>query len=114
MPDEQNTENPRAIIESEVTNWSKEPASPNLTMVLAAVNSFVGSLPVVQHLEDGAAWPAEVRLGAIMLAARLAKRRNSPNGIESATDMNVTYTARYDSDISRMLQIDGHRAPAVG
>lgn len=104
----------RKITESDVTNWSKEPASPNLTMIVAAVNGFVNGLPVVQHLADDAAWPAEVKLGAVMLAARLAKRRNSPNGIEAATDMNVTYTARYDSDIARLLRLDGHHTPAVG
>lgn len=102
------------IEESDVTNWSKEPASPNLTRIVAAVNAFVSDLPVVQHLGAGEAWPKSVELGAIMLAARLAKRRNSPNGIEAATDMNVTYTARYDSDISRLLQLDKFQAPAVG
>ncbi len=102
------------ITETDVTNWSKEPASPNLTMIVAATNAFVSDLPVVQHLAQGEAWPKSVTLGAIMLAARLAKRRNSPNGIEAATDMNVTYTARYDSDISRLLQLDKFQAPAVG
>ena len=103
-----------AITEPDVTGWSKEPASPNLSMIVAAVNAYVSDLPVVQHLADGEAWPADVVLGAVMLAARLAKRRNSPNGIEAATDLNVTYTARYDSDISRLLRLDGHRSPAVG
>lgn len=103
------------ITEGEVTAWTKEPASANLTSVVAAVNSYVSGLPVVQQVAtDATAWPADVQLGAIMLAARLIKRRNSPNGIEAATDMNVTYTARYDSDISRLLQLDGHRLPAVG
>lgn len=111
MSDEQPA---NAITERQVNAWSKEPDSPNLTMIVAAVNEYVRGLPVVQHLEAGQAWPAHVVAGAIMLAARLAKRRNSPNGIEAATDLNVTYTARYDSDISRLLQLDGHRAPAVG
>lgn len=105
---------PAGISETDVTNWSKEPASANLTMIVAAVNEYVGELRIVQHLEAGTAWPASVKLGAVMLAARLAKRRNSPNGIEAATDMNVTYTARYDSDISRLLGLDKHSGPAVG
>lgn len=109
------TEQPvNAITESQVNAWSKEPDSPNLTMIVAAVNAYVHGLPVVQHLESDEPWPAQVVAGAIMLAARLAKRRNSPNGIEAATDLNVTYTARYDSDISRLLQLDAHRVPAVG
>lgn len=102
------------ITPEHVIAWSKEPASPNLDNVVAAVNGFVSGLPVVQNIAEGAAWPGGVQLGAVMLAARLMKRRNSPNGIEAATDMNVTYTARYDSDISRLLQLDGFQAPAVG
>lgn len=111
MPD---TITGRVLTEGEVTQWSKEPASPNLTMIVAAVTAYVNGLPVVQNLSVEAAWPAEVRLGSVMLAARLAKRRNSPNGIEAATDMNVTYTARYDADISRLLRLDNYRMPAVG
>lgn len=102
------------ITEEEVTAWTKEPASPNLKLVVAAVNGYVSGLPVVQHLDPADPWPQDVQLGALMLAGRLIKRRNSPNGIEAATDLNVTYTARYDSDISRLLKLDGHRAPAVG
>lgn len=112
MADEQPT--PRAITDAEVTQWSKEPATPNLSMIVQAVNDYVAGLPVVQHLAEAEPWPGEVRLGAVMLAARLAKRRNSPNGIEAATDLNVTYTARYDSDISRLLRLDRFQAPAVG
>lgn len=108
------TQPSQGISQKDVTEWSKEPDRPSLTLIVEAVNEYVAGLPVVQHIEAGAKWPAEVRLGAIMLAARLAKRRNSPNGIEAATDMNVTYVARYDSDISRMLQLDRAAAPAVG
>lgn len=111
MADEQPA---NGISGTEVTQWSKEPESPNLAMIVASVNAYVRELPVVQNLAAEAAWPADVKLGAVMLAARLAKRRNSPNGIEAATDLNVTYTARYDSDISRLLRLDGHRMPAVG
>lgn len=110
MPD---TASSPGITAEQVTEWSREPAGNNLNMIVTAVNAFVSGLPVVQHVE-GEAWPAEVTLGAVMLAARLARRRNSPNGLESATDLNVTYVARHDSDISRLLQLDGHQAPAVG
>ena len=104
----------RQLTELEVTEWSKEQSGPNLTRTVAATNSFVNSQPVEQQLDPDDAWPEHVRIGALMLAARLIKRRNSPNGIEAATDMNVTYTARYDSDIARMLQLDKYQAPAVG
>lgn len=105
---------PAGITENDVTAWSKEPAAATLTSVVEAVNTYVANLPCTQHLEASEAWPADVKLGAVMLAARLAKRRNSPNGIEAITDVNVTYTARYDGDIARLLRLDGNRIPAVG
>lgn len=105
---------PRALTEEEVTDWSKEPAGPNLKQCVEATTDYVNSLPVVASLPEEEPWPADVRLGALMLAARLIKRRNSPNGIEATTDINVTYTARYDSDIARLLRIDTFRKPMVG
>lgn len=99
---------------AEVTEWSKEPDSENLNRVVAATNAFVGGLPVVQHLAPGEKWPGDVQLGAVMLASRLIKRRNSIGGIEAATDVGVAYTARYDSDISRLLRLDSQQRPVVG
>ncbi|WP_176484099.1 hypothetical protein [Glutamicibacter sp. BW80] len=52
-------------------------------------------------------------MGAVMLASRLYRRKNSPHGIESVGDMS-TYVSRYDSDISRLLNIDTFRKPLVG
>ena len=46
-----------------------------------------------------------------MLAARLYRRRNSPNGLETITADGVAYVARYDSDIAAMLATD---YPTVG
>lgn len=56
---------------------------------------------------------AEVYQAAVMLAARVARRRNSPSGIESMAD-TVSYVSRYDPEIERALW-QGHWAkPAVG
>lgn len=56
---------------------------------------------------------AEVYQAAVMLAARLVRRRNSPAGIESFA-MSVTYVSRYDPDIARALHADAWAHPAVG
>jgi hypothetical protein len=56
---------------------------------------------------------AEVYQAAVMLAARLVRRRNSPAGIESFA-MSVTYVSRYDPDIARALWADAWTHPAVG
>lgn len=104
----------REITALEVTQWSKEPESPNLEAVVSAVNGFVSRLPIVSRLAGDEEWTPEICLGAVMLAARLIKRRNSANGVEAITDIGVTYTARYDSDVARLLQLDDQRKPAVG
>lgn len=104
----------RGLTPAQVTSWSKEPEGPIVDDVTAAVNGFVNALPVVHRLPADQDWPAEVQLGAKMLAARLLRRRNSPNGVEALTDAGVTYVARYDSDIARLLKIDGSQKPAVG
>jgi hypothetical protein len=56
---------------------------------------------------------AEVYQAAVMLAARLVRRRNSPAGIESFA-MSVVYVSRYDPDIARALRADVWAHPAVG
>lgn len=56
---------------------------------------------------------AEVYQAAVMLAARVARRRNTPSGIETMAD-TVTYVSRYDPEIERALW-QGHWArPGVG
>lgn len=83
-----------------------------LPLIVEAVNTYVDSLPHIDRDETGQ-WAATTRLGAIMLAARLYRRKNSPGGIESVGD-SMSYIARYDSDISRLLNIDSFRKPVIG
>ncbi|MNW52381.1 hypothetical protein D3C74_298990 [compost metagenome] len=88
----------------------------HLQLIVPAVNSYVDSLPSIERvtLEDGTTnWAGTTQLGAVMLASRLYRRKNSPHGIESVGDMS-TYVSRYDSDISRLLHIDTFRKPLVG
>jgi hypothetical protein len=51
--------------------------------------------------------------GAVMLAARLVRRRLSPAGIESFGE-SVTYVASYDPDLDRFLRRNRQRMPGVG
>ena len=55
----------------------------------------------------------EVYQGAVMLAARLVRRRNSPAGIETFSD-SVAYVSRWDPDIQRALRQGNYAWPAVG
>ena len=98
-----------------VIAWGKLNLTPTdevLFSTCAAVVAHVQELPVIANRVDPASeWPETVQLGAAMLAARLYRRRNSPNGLETITADGVAYVARYDTDIAVMLRSD---APAVG
>lgn len=63
---------------------------------------------------DATEWPADVELGANMLAARLVRRRNSPDGVAALTDAGAVYIARTDPDIGMLLQVGSYATPAVG
>ena len=84
-----------------------------LIMVAAAVIDFVKGLPDVPLDKEGD-WADTTHLAATMLTARLYRRRNSPNGIESVTELGTSYVSRYDSDIARLLRIDAFRRPQIG
>lgn len=56
---------------------------------------------------------AEVYQAAVMLAARLVRRRNSPGGVETFGE-SVTYVSRYDPDIARALRSGLWALPGVG
>lgn len=56
---------------------------------------------------------AEVYQAAVMLAARLFRRRNSPGGVESFGD-SVTFVSRYDPEIQRALRTGAYALPGVG
>jgi hypothetical protein len=56
---------------------------------------------------------AEVYHAAVMLSARLVRRRNSPGGVETFAD-SIAYVARYDPDIQRALHTGDYTMPGVG
>lgn len=57
---------------------------------------------------------AEVYQGAVMYAAREVRRRNSPAGVQAFSDGQVSFVARYDSDIERALRTGAWARPGVG
>ena len=78
----------------------------HMPIIVDAVNAMVTEW-------HGDEWPAGVKLGAIMLAARLHRRRNSSNGVESFGEMGAAYVSRYDADLDRQLRINGWTRPVV-
>ena len=59
-------------------------------------------------------WPAHYAQGAVMLAARLYRRRNSPAGVESFGDLGPVYVQRNDPDVAMLLEIGAYTRPQVG
>lgn len=80
-----------------------------LDQVVPAVVSLVEASRA--RREPDGAWSPETWSGAVMLAARLVRRRNSPAGIEAFTGDAVAYVRRNDPDIATMLRLN---APAIG
>ena len=87
--------------------------TPQLETVAAAALAFVERLPVLADRADPLAeWPADVKLGVLMLTARMWRRRDTPNGIVSiGDDGSPAFVARYDPEVQRLLGLD---RPAVG
>lgn len=100
-----------AITATEVyRHIKKDPAGDtdvaHMDMTVAAVNHMV--------MQCHSGWTDMRHLGAVMMAARLYRRRNSVNGIESFSEMGATYVSRYDSDLERLLEIGSWTPPRVG
>lgn len=92
--------------------------SPSATELdeLAEVAEAVTALVVAYRglPDDGDDWPANVSLGAKMLAARLYRRRNSPAGVEALGELGPVYVSRNDPDLSQLLELGRYAPPKVG
>lgn len=99
---------------AEATAWSDLQVAhddDSLVAAASAVTAFVSTLPAVRNAAGGV-WPADVRLGAVILTARLFRRRDTPTGVLGfADDGSPSYVARYDADVSRLLHLDD---PVIG
>ena len=96
-----------AITAEDVARHLKLPApDEHLALIVDAVNSMVAEW-------HGESWPGGVKLGAVMLAARLHRRRNSAAGVETFSEMGAGYVSRYDADLDRQLRINAWTPPVV-
>lgn len=85
------------------------PDDVELVDLCATVDEFVRGLPSVMTFVDPlseAAWPYRYKLGARMLAARLWRRRNSPEGVAAFTGEGVVYVRRTDPDVADLLRLN--------
>jgi hypothetical protein len=88
-----------------------------IAAAVAAVNAWIARLPYASTTDAGGvtSWAADVISGANLLAGRLYRRRNSPAGVESFSDLGgAVYVQRSDPDIAMMLGIGTYARPVVG
>lgn len=100
-----------------------ETESANLVLAAAAVESHVQRcrpdfwVPVLDDDGEvlGQAYRPdhEVTVAAVMLAARVYRRRNSPAGVEVMGE-SIAYASRYDPEIDRALRTGFFSSPQVG
>lgn len=86
-----------------------EPAEA-IGQLIPVVTDLIDQLPDAPRTEDGDWAPATVQ-AAIMMTARLYRRRNSPGGVEAFAEGGATYVARFDPDIEQMLRTGKHARP---
>lgn len=93
-------------------------ADPTLLAVVSAVNSVVRELPIALRADGKPTWDdpesARVVRGATMLAARLHRRKDSPDGVATFGAEGPLYIQRNDPDIALLLQLGANAKPAVG
>lgn len=91
---------------------------PKIQLRVDATNAWVRCLPVASDaLTFGTpppAWPSYVTTGAIMLATRLWRRKDSPSGVETFTDQGAIYVSRNDPDVAQLLRLGTFAGPGVG
>lgn len=85
-----------------------------LAAVVAAVNDKVRGFAVSDRVRGLEEWPASIVLGANMLGGRLHKRRGSPDGLHTFSDMGAVYVSRNDPDVAMLLELGSYQRPAVG
>jgi hypothetical protein len=87
--------------------------NPDDSAVLDALEPTVAAVNVL--VPRMATTPLEAQqIGATMLAARLWRRRNSPEGVATFTADGAVYVQRNDPDISMLLGIGSSAPPVVG
>lgn len=93
-------------------------ADLELQDVVDAVNAVVRRWRCAQVGEGLADWDdpkcAAVRRGATQLAARLYRRRDSPDGVATFGADGPVYVQRNDPDIAMLLQVGSYGLPGVG
>lgn len=104
------TSDPRPITVEEVAAHLGTKGSEQLATIIPATVNMIEEWKG-RPLHE---WPERWRLGAVMLIARLDRRRNSPSGVDTVTEMGPVYVSRRDPDVAQLLEIGTWGKPVVG
>lgn len=78
----------------------------------------VGAAAYVERVRPDLDWsgdaPADVKLGALILAARFYARKGSPMGVATFAEFGAAQIVRLDPDVERLLGIGRHSRPRIG
>lgn len=89
-----------------------------INAAVAAVNAVVRTWRCAAVADGAADWTgadlAHIVQGSDMLASRLFRRRNSPDGVAAFAGDSPLYVQRNDPDVALLLQLGPHAKPAVG
>lgn len=83
---------------------------PSLPDTIAAVVDLVEDWkgqPIAQ-------WPQRWRLGTMMLIGRVDRRRMSPSGVDTVTELGPVYIARKDPEVAQLLEIGSYSSLIAG
>lgn len=84
-----------------------------VTQAVNATNAVVKEMRCVSLIPSTATeYPESIVMGAVMLAGRLVRRKNSPGGYEITVDAAV-YVSRSDPDIGMLLAVGPYSKPHV-
>lgn len=89
-------------------------ASPAAEVITPAVDAVNHKVAMWHGYRDGDTWTPDHVLGAIMLAAHLVRRRNTPGGVEAFNELGVAYVQRSDPHVSQLLGLGGWTPPRIG
>lgn len=95
-----------------------DPDDAAIASAVRAANAVVRQQRIAQLADGRADWTdddlADVVQGSTQLAARLFRRRDTPDGVAQFGTDTPLYVARTDPDVSLLLQLGPHAKPAVG
>lgn len=90
----------------ELATWLDVPTTPALSAAKAAQMTMCIDAAVAD-MEERCSLPAEwtpnVRLACLMHAARLYKRKNSPEGVAGFGEFGTVRVSRFDPDVEDLL-----------